>query len=34
MKWNVHQVEAQVQDRHLEDIICLNLDVHLVVIDM
>jgi hypothetical protein len=28
------QVEAQVQDMHLEDIICLKLGVHLVVMDM
>jgi hypothetical protein len=31
---NVDQVEAQVQDRLLEDIICLKLGVHLVVMDM
>jgi hypothetical protein len=34
MKCNVDQVEAQVQDRHIEDIICLKLGVHLVVRDM
>jgi hypothetical protein len=34
MKCNVDQVEAQVQDRHLEDIIFLKLGVHLVEMDM
>jgi hypothetical protein len=32
MKCNVDQDKAQVQDRHLEDIICLKLGVHLLVI--
>jgi hypothetical protein len=31
---NVDQVEVQVQDRLPEDIICLKLGVHLVVMDM
>jgi hypothetical protein len=31
---NVDQVKAEVQDRLLDDIICLKLGVHLVVMDM
>jgi hypothetical protein len=34
MKCNVDQVEAQVQDKNIEDIICLKLGIHLVVMNM
>jgi hypothetical protein len=29
----IDQVEVQLQDRHLEDIICLKLGIHLVIMD-